>query len=216
MADKDPREKLDEMYRMLKEMDRSPLLSDIRNPPKPIQMRGKILHVLHEDGGSTAEEIAEKLNRIDDDEYIARQVSGTLSDLYTQYFVDRDDEQKSKHYLSPIGVQVVRDWDIDRSLSDFTVGDEEQEDEPDPWDDTELTPGQYKALVAIDTAGDERCTQNEANDTFLSEFDYTDTGGNSAIVPRVSRLKDKGYINCAPGEPKLLWVTDEGDELLNA
>ena len=187
--------------------------NDVRINISSSERRTEMLRALSEMGEATAEEIKEHLN-------VEYDVTRTLTRFYETHIVNRRKiDGRYAYKLTDLGRNQLKIVNQQSKLdsvcdNDDTKKEEEETEEPDPWENTDLSESQYKALKAI-SEFDGRPTSEQANERYL-EHGYPESENGTAISRRLSELfHDHGYVGRPPERPYVYWLTSEGREALN-
>ena len=181
--------------------DRDRLPAAARMNVDPGTKRYEVLEHIRHDGPLSHAEISQR---------IQKSATGTIRRLFDGFLIDKTDA--GRYTINDLGRDALNGGNqtLDDIDADPAAGDDADDPDDDPWDDTPLTQIQYEALQAVDeTSG--HPTTSEAIEYYAPDgYAHTQT----ALAAQLWELFQDGFVDRTPSKPYHYWLTDDGEALL--
>jgi predicted transcriptional regulator len=184
-----------------------------RRRPDKDSKNGKILMCLHQfRSPATTADVSQHTN------IPHSTVASEITKLWQAYLLDRTDETPKTYRLTVRGENLIKEWEKQSTLDTHTLKSDsntDQDPEPDPWDNTDLTRRRYQALNCVaDFNGHPK--SKDIDDKFCDVIGLEPERRNQyRITPYLTKLYRNGYVERPPSKPYSYWPTDKGKDALD-
>ena len=133
----------------------------------------------------------------------------SLTTLYHGGYINRDGQNPYEYSLSKKGMAALEQQRHKEGADKTTQSDFEHTVTPDPWEDTELTKGQYHVTESV-----RECNGHPKSADVKEDVAQKDVGlAKMSVSAALSQAYGKGYLDRTPSEPFRYWLTETGEAL---
>lgn len=198
----DPRDIIDETLERVKRIE-GMIEQELQlrvNIKKGANTRDVLEHIA-ENGPSTSSDL----------DGIVSNTTRALTTLYQGGYVNRNGQRPYRYRISEKGRRALAKERAKEQASENQTEIAEATTPSNPWDGTDLYPGQYRVLEAIDDYNGH--PKSEHIKEYIEE-EVEELQASSAH-PTLFAVFDEGYVDRTPSRPYRYWLTEKGRRILD-
>jgi len=142
--------------------------------------------------------------------------SSNIRKFYDTYLVNRSGSTGGgfTYEVTELGYKFAEQY-INNNDSNADVDTEENSLSLNPWDNSDVTRGEYYALKCVSDSSDSPRSK-DINEHFVNISNLGEGKTNTkAVTPYLSTLFGKGFVDRTPNQPYRYWLTEEGKQVLD-